>query len=391
MHTRIGMLLIAFLIGVSGCGKAPAKTPHGAGGAGGSGGGGGSSGGGQDMGPSDGGTVPDGYFAPSSLTVSGQIDDFETAQPLGGPGTMTTAALTPPPSSSVSGATFTITSIPPFSSFFLIAGGPPDHVPTYNPPVTITNHDLTGAAVLTVGETYLQKLRTAFAITAQSGTATVLVRAVDSNDKPLAGVAGSAFTVGGSFGQGPYFLDATLQPATSTIATSSSGWLVYFNVPPGTVSLKGASGYTVSAADTPTGGDSVSIITATVSAMPAAPLPKNPSFTHDIVPIFVNRGCINCHSGNGPGRTLGGLVLDGAPNKIWTALVQTISPNFNETRVNLKDPPKSLVLTMPSYENPPDAHPTVIFQSSADPDYQKILAWIVAGALNDSPGQGGEQ
>ena len=66
--------------------------------------------------------------------------------------------------------------------------------------------------------------------------------------------------------------------------------------------------------------------------------------------------------------------------KMWTALVQTISPNFGVTRVNLTTPHKSLVLTMPSYENPPDPHPTVVFTSSADPDYVKILTWIKEGA-----------
>jgi hypothetical protein len=55
-------------------------------------------------------------------------------------------------------------------------------------------------------------------------------------------------------------------------------------------------------------------------------------------------------------------------------------PQRHTTRVNLADPPKSLVLTMPSYENPPDPHPTVVFTSSSDPDYQKILTWIEQGA-----------
>jgi hypothetical protein len=49
-------------------------------------------------------------------------------------------------------------------------------------------------------------------------------------------------------------------------------------------------------------------------------------------------------------------------------------------RVDLADPAKSWVLTMPSYENPPDAHPNVIFTGPQDRDYVTILTWIREGA-----------
>jgi hypothetical protein len=150
-------------------------------------------------------------------------------------------------------------------------------------------------------------------------------------------------------------------------------------VPAGTLTVGAGSGYTVQSADTPVAGDSVSIVQAVV-AKGATPPPMNVSFKTTIVPIFISRGCYNCHSGNGDGRRLGGLVLDGAPMKIWSALTQDISANFKTTRVNLTSPEKSLVLTMPSYENPPDPHPTVVFASSADVDYQKLLVWIKEGA-----------
>jgi hypothetical protein len=70
--------------------------------------------------------------------------------------------------------------------------------------------------------------------------------------------------------------------------------------------------------------------------------------------------------GNGPGRRLGDL--------------QAVSPNFNTMGIDLKDPPKSLVLTMPGSANPPDGHPVVVFPSSNAVDYQKILTWIEQGA-----------
>jgi hypothetical protein len=104
------------------------------------------------------------------------------------------------------------------------------------------------------------------------------------------------------------------------------------------------------------------------------------SFVNQVVPIFTKRGCYNCHSGNGDGRRLGDLVLDGAVQKIFAALTTDISPNFMVTRVNKAMPEKSLVLTMPSFETPPDAHPTVVFTGPTDPDYVTILDWIKQGA-----------
>ena len=333
---------------------------------------------GTDPGVSGGTDVP---FAPSALNVSGQLLEFDTHRPLAGSGTMATAALVPSPDVTVSGSTFSLANVPPDSTFFLIAGSPPDHALTYNAPTTVTDADVTGVNAYVVASAYLTKLRSTFNVTAMSGTATVLVHAVDATGAAEAGVPGSAVVLGVSGAKGPFFLDAMMQPTANATATSASGWLVYFNIPAGTLKLAGSTGYTVVSADTPTVGDAVSLVQATITqGTSPMPPPSTISFQQSIVPIFINRGCYNCHSGNGTGRRLGDLVLDGSPMKIWTALTQTISPNFGTTRVNLTDPPKSLVLTMPSYENPPDAHPTVVFTSSADPDYVKILTWIQQGA-----------
>ncbi len=321
-------------------------------------------------------------FAPSALNVSGQLMEFDTQKPLSGTGTMATAALIPSPDVTVSGSTFALANVPPYSTFFLIAGSPPDHVLTYNAPTTVTNADVTGVDAFVVASAYLSKLRTAFNVTATAGTATLFVQALDASGKPVASIPSNAVLVGATGMKGPFYLDAMLQPVANGTSTSASGWMVYFDVPASTIKLAGANGYTVMAADTPAAGDAVSLIAATITkGTTTTPPPTNISFTQTITPIFINRGCYNCHSGNGTGRRLGGLVLDGAPQKIWQALVQDISPNFGTTRVDLADPPKSLVLTMPSYENPPDAHPTVVFTSSSDPDYVKILTWIKEGAL----------
>ena len=79
---------------------------------------------GSDPGGALDGGVSDGYFAPSALSVSGHVVDFESGQPLSSPATMATAALVPPPNVSVMGANFTLDAVPPYSTFFLAAGSP---------------------------------------------------------------------------------------------------------------------------------------------------------------------------------------------------------------------------------------------------------------------------
>jgi hypothetical protein len=333
-----------------------------------------------DSGATDLGAPPPDYFAPSSLAVSGQVVELDTQQPPLDPITLTTVALEPPPDVSISGSTFTLEKVTPDSLFYLMADSPPDHLLTYNAPTAVTNVPLTGVRAFVVASAYVIRLRTAFGVAAQSGTATVFVHAVDATGTAAAGIPPAALAVDAPGIKGPFFLDATLQPAAMATATSASGWMVYFDVPAGTLKVGAGAGYVVQCADTPTVGDAVSLAVATVSKGAPPPPPSTVSFQQTVVPIFMSRGCYNCHSGNGDGRRLGDLVLDGPAMKIWTALTQTLSPNFNTTRVDLTTPAKSLVLTMPSYENPPDAHPVVVFPSSSDPDYQKILMWIEAGA-----------
>jgi len=105
-------------------------------------------------------------------------------------------------------------------------------------------------------------------------------------------------------------------------------------------------------------------------------LPSNVSFAAQVVPIFAARGCAVCHSGGGPGKDQAGLTLGGGDNLIYRELVEERAG----IRVNRAMPEKSLVLTMPSAEDPPDGHPTIVFAGPRDPDYLKLLVWIREGA-----------
>jgi len=202
---------------------------------------------GDGSGTGNGANVP---FAPSALEVKGQVVDFLTQQPLTGAMTMATAALVPAPNVSVNAPDFTIEGVPPYSSFFLIAGSPPDHRLTYNPPTDVVADNLADVTAYSVADSYLTTVRNAAATQPKAGTATVFVHAVDGSGKALAGVPGAAITLGGAAGA-PVYLDATLLPQANATATSASGWLVYFDVPAGTVTFGGGAGWTVKAADTP--------------------------------------------------------------------------------------------------------------------------------------------
>jgi hypothetical protein len=226
----------------------------------------------------------------------------------------------------------------------------------------------------------------AFKAQTTGANGTLLVQVQDATGKVAANVPASALMLQGiTTAKGPFFLDANRAAAPMATSTSASGWVVWFDVPAGPVTLVASAGnYKIAGAPAQVapGVATLGAVSAVADAM-APPAPKNVSFANQVVPIFAKRGCVNCHSGNGPGRDLGSLTLDASIVTDYNNVVTNISPTYKTTRVNLKEPAKSLILTMPSYENPPDPHPTVVFPSTADVDYQTILVWITEGAKDN--------
>jgi hypothetical protein len=312
-----------------------------------------------------------------SLTVTGTVLDFETMQPVAGEPMLETSGLNPPPQITTNGADFTLTDIPEISAFQVRAELSPTYRATISPTILAVKANVSGAKAWAVSENFLGTLATGFGVSPNASAGILLVHLVGPDGTPKQNIAGSNIVVTG--GNGPHFLDATLHPSTAT-TSSSSAWAVFFDVPAGTATLGQAANSTVTLAmdSEPIEAGTVTLanITVTDGAPPA--LPTNVSFANQIVPIFDNRGCVACHSGNGPGKDLGGLQLDGGTPKIYSELTQE-----NPLRVQTAMPEKSLVLTMPSAENPPDGHPNVTFTSPSDPDYQKLLVWIREGAKNN--------
>jgi hypothetical protein len=312
--------------------------------------------------------------------VTGQVVDFQTGAAITTAASVTTSGLLPSPHITVQTAAFTISGIPENSAFQVLAAAPPTHRATFGPAIVVTNSDRDGVTVPAVSEALLGQLATSFGVSPTAAKGVLFVHLVDAaTGAPKAGVAGTNLVLAGG-AIGPKFLDANLAAAPTATASSTSGWAVFFEVPAGAVALGQAVNATVTVdmATSPINPAVVTITEAKVSNG-AVVLPTNVSFATSVFPIFTNRGCVACHSGNGPGKELGGLKLDGSANSAYKELVLE-KPN---TRVQTATPENSLVLRYPSFESPPDPHPNITFASSLDPDYLKILVWIREGAKDN--------
>lgn len=311
-----------------------------------------------------------------SRAILGQVVDFKTGAAVDAGTSVSVSGLLAAPRITAQGAAFTIEGVPDHSVFQVLAAAT-GHRPTFSPTISVTDFDLDGIKVATVDDAYLSALATAFGVTPAATKGVVFVHLVDGKGTPRAGVAASSLALVGA--GAPRFLDAAMQPVAAASASLASGWAVYFDVPAGlaTVSASATATVTVEMAASPVAAGSVTLAEAKVVDGTAA-LPTNVSFAGQIAPIFVNRGCVACHAGNGPGKDIGNLTLSGGSNLVYRELTQETT-----TRVNLATPEASRVLTMPSRETPPDNHPNVTFASAQDPDFRKILVWIREGAKNN--------
>jgi hypothetical protein len=334
---------------------------------------------GGDPADGDGGVVDD----IPALNLAGSIVDFSTGDPLTGGATVSADGLVPAPTITVTGANFDISGIPPFSNFHLLAGSAPDYRSTYSTVVLVEDADRTGLVVEALHEDFIDSLYATFGVTEANGTSLVVAKLVDDQGAPVADVEATAFALPATT-DGPYFLDADKAPDAALTKSSSSGYVVVFNVEPGLASFEAdaAANLTMLMADSPVANRAATLAEIEVTDG-ALVIPTGVSFANDITPLFEDRGCTVCHSGSGPGKDLGGLHLNGESNKMYKELVEEVSAKHATVRVDVGIPENSLMLTFPSKEDPPDIHPNVTFLSSSDPDYLLMLGWITEGALNN--------
>jgi hypothetical protein len=345
----------------------------------------------DDLGTDDGGLPLDdagfvqGDAFVGTLAASGAIVDWKDGSAVTGITAMSVIDMVPPPTVTVTGSMFSIANVQPFSVFGMVVMGAGGYRTTYDPITRIDGDPLTALSASVVSEAYLTQLETAFSLTATAGKGIVIARFVDAMGKPISGIPTSAIAIDNAAPPiAPKVLASDRSPMAGATSTSGSGAVVLYDLAPGQLTLTAmtGAGYTFSTPVATIAADAVTLVDIATTVGTVTP-PKNVSFGTSVIPIFTKRGCVNCHSGGGPGKQLGGLMLDGGKPNIYKNLTVDISPNFNTTRVDLTTPAKSLVLTMPGYENPPDQHPIVVFASTGDPDYQTILVWITEGAKNN--------
>jgi len=326
----------------------------------------------------------DGVTVFRSHSVSGTVVDFVTGEPVAGEASIAPANIETELQVSVSGATFEVSGVPPGSVFNLVAGAS-GYRNTYSIAIEMGDADLADFEAQVVGTTYLEELATTFGVQPTATKGVLIARAVDADRAPLAGVAGADLYLDGTMPQaGPFFLDANLQPDMAADSTSSSGYMVLFELDPGQVSLTASPDADIGVVMpvSPVSASAVTLAEVAIDVGGQVELPANISFSQDILPIFSTRGCDNCHSGGGIGNKIGNLFLDGGAKKTYTEVVEDISPTYGVPRVDLAVPENSLMLTVPGPTVVGD-HPATIFASTSDPDYLKLLVWIQEGALNN--------
>jgi mono/diheme cytochrome c family protein len=313
-----------------------------------------------------------------SLTVTGDVVDFQNGATVATGVSVTASGITPPPMITAQGSMFTITEVPENSVFQILAAAT-DYRPTFSEVIEVKADNVTGVKARVVKASYINGIATAFGITPTAAKGIVIVKLVDANGMPRANIPGAQLILAGST-MGPFFLDAQGNAAVGAQMSTASGYAVWFECLPGITEAgqAAAATITVDMATSPVAGGSVTLAIAKVTDGAPPALPTNVSFSGQILPIFTARGCLACHGASGPGSDLGGLDMNGGANKVHAELV-TERPGI---RVNLAMPEMSLILTKPLREEPPN-HQTATFQNAQDPDYLKLLVWIREGAKNN--------
>ena len=329
-----------------------------------------------------------------TLRVSGIVVDFQTGDPVYD-ATVTTLGLNPVSEGALAGSEYQLYT-PPYSAFHILAGAEPLYMLTVGAPVQVDGAAIEAVPAETMRRAYISLLAGIYGVTPTPGYAIVFAQAVYPDGRPRAGLGPDAFELpDASTVRGPYFLADDLGPDPDAYETGARGYFVLFDVPEGAATfIPGLEADYAITGTSPTYRDAVTIMKVTIADRdPGAPppLPGEPAdpsppvegplaFVTDIMPVFVRNGCIVCHSAGGEGYDQGGLNLTGDPRLVHEELTVEVSPNHDVVRTNSAYPAGSLLLTMPSFEDPPDVHPNAIFLDEYARDYLLLRTWTEQGA-----------
>jgi len=99
-----------------------------------------------------------------SLTVAGDVVDFQTAAGISTGVAVTVSGISPAPMISAQGSTFAIADVPENSVFQILASAT-NYRPTFSPAIEVTTDDLDRVKAPVVKGSYLDGLAAAFGIT----------------------------------------------------------------------------------------------------------------------------------------------------------------------------------------------------------------------------------
>lgn len=100
-------------------------------------------------------------------------------------------------------------------------------------------------------------------------------------------------------------------------------------------------------------------------------------FDTDVYPVFTEYACVVCHREGGPAAF---LRMDESPEEVYDTLVSGGTTCTNTALpICANEVSRSLLLTYPLLEDPPDAHPNASFTDTSNAAYRAIEAWILQG------------
>jgi hypothetical protein len=351
-----------------------------------------------DAAPSGSGT-PDAPPA-ATINVSGVTMDYFGGVPLPSVAYETdgmTPALT---GQSGADGSYKLANVPPASSFYVSLTAGTNYRPTRNDYITVKDASVM-ANLWAVSKVDTQRQYSTLGLTPTAGTAMLVADLVRNNGTPLEGVKPTDITLVDAQGapvpgiKGPYFFGPQGDVMSNTALAVSTAYggkarMAYLDVPPGSWQLKvnylggtgggGGGGGTIMTMTVPTMtlADGVTLVATGRVAAPTGGggTMTGLTFTKDVYPLLQRaalggQGCANCHNAV---ELAGGLAYDGPAADVYTKIMATAGV------VTVADPAKSLLLSMPLYEVPPDTHPNATWLTAQDPAYMTIMSWIMQGA-----------
>jgi len=326
---------------------------------------------------------PPGPDPSASVLVRGSIVDIESGTPVDADLELRVEGIVPAPAVLVNGSNFSLEA-PANSVFHIVSADSPDLRRSYNAAIEVGTDDIDTVELFAISERFLTGMADEFGLNKPVEVGVIVARALDAAGAPYAGLPGDAFDLPPNVA-GPFFLDGNRQPDANLAQTSSSGFVVFFDVAPGLTSIASQqdADVAVSMPGAPVNADAVTFVSLRVDEAIDAALPETVSFSEHVLEALERRGCTNCHDGTRAGNDLGGLRLNGAPSRVYNELLREPSPIDQRARVDLESPAESLLLTLPAAEDPPDRHPFSTFSSDKDRDYALIYRWIQQGALRN--------